>query len=181
MRRLSLVLAVLLVSLLAANAFAIDTQRRAVRIGILAPADSRTAELVRGAIRNALRHRGFDAFDARDTGDAADYFVDLLASRGDARPVAGVAVPIAASVGVEWEILVDRIAADVRLYDGRTMDEIRTFDLRRRTASVAPSAVFVSRNIWAAVALPVFEWTAHRGVVRELGEEAAARIADELR
>jgi hypothetical protein len=194
MRRLPIALALLLV---AASAFAIDTRTAGpLRIGILegsdrtfSPHEAEVAELVRGSIRNALRDRGFDAFTTRDryddlrdasVADRADYWIEIAASRGESSPIAGVALPVGPNVGMEWELIVNRVAAEVRLFNGRNLDQVKTFDLRQRSTTVAPSAVFVARSVWAAVALPVWQWTRYRGAIRQLGSEAASRIADEL-
>lgn len=193
MRRLAIPL--LLVTL-AANAYAIDTRTSAgqLRIAILDTSerliDARandTALLVRGAIRNALRERGFDAFTVRDRYDDlvrgrtdADYYVEIVSSSSESHPVGGVAIPVGGSIGAEIDVLVNRLAAEVRLYDGKTLDEVRTFDLRRRQTTVAPAAVIVSRPLWAFVALPLVDWARARAAARGLGTDAAAQIAAEL-
>jgi hypothetical protein len=193
MRRLAIPL--LLVTL-AANAYAIDTRTSAgqLRIAILDTSerliDARandTALLVRGAIRNALRERGFDAFTVREHYDDlvrgrtdADYYVEIVSSSSESHPVGGVAIPVGGSIGAEIDVLVSRLAAEVRLYDGKTLDEVRTFDLRRRQTTVAPAAVIVSRPLWAFVALPLVDWARARAAARGLGTDAAAQIAAEL-
>jgi hypothetical protein len=194
MRRLTLALALLLV---AANVAAIDTRTRTapLRISVLASSEhsfgvreTQAAELVRGAIRNALRERGYDAFTTGDRyddlrrgeGRLADYYVEIIASGAQERAVGGVAFPVGGGLGAELDVVIDRVAAEVRLYDGKTLGEIRTFDLRRQSTAVAPSAVLASRSIWAVVALPVWEWSRYRGAAREIGSEAAGLIAEEL-
>ena len=71
MKRLAVALLLLM---LPAAAFAFDTTRHAVRIGVLHAPDAYDAQvsaLVNRMLREELRKRGFDAFDADMTRAAA--------------------------------------------------------------------------------------------------------------
>src|SRR3954451_19117303 len=95
------------VLLAAGSAFAINTDRRPVRIGLLASSDrwadrrdAQTSDQVRTLLRNELRERGFDAFItgdrlsdvARDEHPQADFYLEVIGSDGGSREVGGIGI-----------------------------------------------------------------------------------------
>jgi hypothetical protein len=191
MRRL---LALLAIATLPAAALAFDpTPRRGDRIGILAmehrdgedPYRGGIADTVRGAIRKELRAHGFDAFDARVTFDElidsgstdADYYVELVSSEASALPYGGIGIG-RRHLGVGMSIFVSDVAASMRVYDGRSLEVIDAFDLRRRNTTIAPTEVGVSGgNFDISIALPFIEYARIRSTARAVAREAAAMIA----
>src|SRR6266496_4011101 len=106
------------------------------RIGILRMSDRfsygaehTVANTLQNDLRRELRALGFDAFDAGITYDDlsrrgpsnADFYVEVVSSHAMNRPVGGVGTG-AGSVAIEVAVVVARVAAELRLYDARTLD-----------------------------------------------------------
>jgi hypothetical protein len=183
------------VLLAAATASAINADSHPIRIALLAPEgwpdrrDAQTADLVRNHLRGELRAMGYDAFitgdRVTDLGDErtvqADYYLDVTGA-ADGHPVGTVGFPIGRNAGAEIGIIVSRVAASVNVYDGRRLDLIRTIDLQKRKTSVAPTAVgFGGRWFWAAIAVPIVEWSQYRAEVRAVAHDAAMQLDEALR
>lgn len=184
------------VLLAAATATAINTDSHPIRIALLAAPDNwadrrdaQTADLVRNQLRGELRELGYEAFitgdrvaDLGDEGTAqADYYLDV-AGAADGYPVGAVGFPVGRHAGAEIGIIVSRVAASVSVYDGRTLDLIRTIDLQKRKTSVAPTAIGIGgRWFWAALALPIVEWSQYRAGVRAVAHDAALQLDEALR
>ncbi len=182
--------------LLAASAvYAINTGTRPIRIGLLAANrwadrhDAQTSDLVRNHVRNELRELGYDAFLTgdrladlgRDDRPAADYYLDIAGADGGGYPVAGVGFPVGGAV-VEAAVVISHVAASVTVYDGRTLEPIRTIDLHKRNTAVAPTALaFGGRPFWAVIALPIVEWSQYRAAARAVARDAALQIDEALR
>src|ERR1041385_1015528 len=117
--------------------FAINTTvlRRGDRIGVLRMSErfdgseQTVATAIESVLPRALHERGFDAFDAQRTfedvrnGDAppAAFYVEVVGARAPARGAAGIGVA-AENVGTTLGVVVSRVAAEVRLYDGKTLE-----------------------------------------------------------
>ena len=162
------------------------------RIGILRMSDrfgygaERTvANTIQNDLRRELRALGFDAFDARVTYDDlyrrgpadADFYVEVVSSHAANREIGGIGTG-AGPIAVDVAIVVARVAAELRLYDGRTLDVIERYDLQKNNTAVVPTAIGVGgRSVWAAIMLPFVEYGQYRAAAREVAHQAALRIA----
>ena len=189
MRRPALLL-MLLVSMVTIPAFAFDTNPRSGdRIGILRSVYEReegnayAASLVRSYLRRELQKRGYDAFDVRGTlpdmqdgrGRDADFYVELIGN-GESIPYGGVGVGDR-HVGVDISLIVSRVAASVNLYDGRTFEQIDSFDLQSRNTSVMPTSIGIGgRHVGLWVAVPLMQWGRYRAAARAVAVDAAQAI-----
>jgi hypothetical protein len=175
-------------------ALAFDETRTAPRVGVLRYDDEAfgpggawmSDEIVRHLLEE-LRERGVDAFDARVTYDEAadegfaeaDYLVEIAAD-ADAGDFGGIGVG-GPHGGVELSLLVARVAAEVRVYDGRTFELISTDNLRKRNRAVLPTAVgFGGRRSWLAIAVPFAQWAQQRRVARDAARDAASKVTATL-
>lgn len=186
-----------LITLLIASAIVIPASainlspRPGDRIGVLRMPDDfaygaqrSVATTVQNSLRHELRDLGFDAFDARMTFDeltrsteAADYFVEIVSSHSMNHPRGGAAIG-ARDIAVEVGIVVGEVAAEVRLYDGRTLTPIATYDLRKTNTAVVPTGIGVGgRFVWAWVALPFVQYGQYRAAAHDVARQAAERIA----
>lgn len=148
--------------------------------------ESAVADGVTRGLREELRQRGFDAFDTRMTIDDvrhseraidADFLVEI-ASSSDAGSVGGVDVG-GADFGVEMSVVVARVAAQLRVYDGRTLELIQTFDLHKSSTAVLPTAIGIGgRHAYGWIALPFVHWAQLRSAARATARDAAARVAE---
>ncbi|HEX8616252.1 MAG TPA: hypothetical protein VF911_01590 [Thermoanaerobaculia bacterium] len=181
-----LLLALILVVLPNA-AFAFDTTR-ATRIGVLRCDDALQSD-VAAALRNELRARGFDAFDAvrtydeavRDGAAVADYYVEIAAGDASTDEYGGLGVGTR-HAGVSIGVLVSRVAAELRIYDGETMELVETHALAKRNTALVPTSVGVGGgSIFAYIALPYIERVQVRRVVRAAGRTAAELVAETVR
>lgn len=160
------------------------TVRRGHRVAILRTADERVGRTVSGYLQRELRQRGLDAFDAgmtyddlrRDSQTDADYYVEVFAN--DSSATAAAVVVGNRNVGVDLAVVISEVAATVRVYDGRTLDLLSTFDLRRNTSGVMPTAVGVGRDhfsLW--LPLSFIRSARYRAAARAVAQDAAAQIA----
>jgi len=180
--------------LVATPLLAINTSilRRGDRVGVLRMSerfDVASEETVARTIENdlprALRDRGFDAFDAHATyddvrrgdGPGAAYYVEVVGARAGDREAVGVGVGaenVYASIGV----VVSRVAAEVRLYDGKTLELVDRWDLSKKSTAVVPTSIGVGgRFVWAAIALPFVHYGQYRSAAHDVARQAAERIA----
>ena len=187
-------LATLVLLLGATPLLAINTAilRRGDRIGVLrmseqfdAASERTVANAIESALPRALRDRGFDAFDAQRTYDdlrrgddgGAAYYVEVVGAHAGDRERAAVDVGVEnlyASIGV----VVSRVAAEVRLYDGRTLELVDRWDLSKKSTAVVPTSVGVGgRFVWASFALPFVHYGQYRTAARDVAAQAAKQIA----
>ncbi len=111
----------------------------------------------------------------------ADYYLDVTGA-ADGHPVGAVGFPVGRHGGAELGVIVNRVAASVNVYDGRTLDLIHTIDLHKRKTSVAPIGIALAgRWYWAGLALPIVEWTQYRAAVRAVAHDAALQLDEALR
>jgi len=185
MRRVVILLA------LVALAFRVPP-RPGARIGVLRMSDEFTygaertvARTVQTDLRAELRDLGFDAFDtrrtyddlARDGGPEADLYVEVISSQAMNHPVAGAGAG-AGSIGVGMAVVVSQVAAAVRVYDGRTLQLLDTYDLQQKNTAVVPTSIgFGGRFFWARIPLPFIGYAQYRSAAHAVAREAAARIA----
>src|SRR5712691_3723360 len=128
---------------MAVPAFALTrVPRPGDRIGVLRMSDRHSygaeqtvAGTIQSDLRKELRALGFDAFDAGVTYDAmlrsgpgnADFYVEVVSGRAAGRPVGGIGAG-AGGVAVEVAVVVARVAAEVRLYEARTLNLVESYD-----------------------------------------------------
>ena len=180
-----------LLCLVALPAFALTPLERGNRIGVLrmsedfAGPERVVARTIGSDLTTELASRGFDAFQVKATFEdaqrggapGADYYVEIVSSHTTQRQTAGIGAGVG-PVGVEVGVVVARVAAELRLYDGRTFALLETYDLRQRNTAVAPTAVGLgTRSVWASVMLPFVQYGQYRSAAHALAREAAARIA----
>jgi hypothetical protein len=182
--------------LTATSAFAFDTDRERVKVGVLRiahdfrGADNAVAERVLDNLRSELRKRGFDAFDAQMTYEQleqetvrnADYYVEILAPTNDSQSRGGVGVggPYA---GVSVEMLVARVAAEMQLYDGDTLETIAAEPLGAKTRGLMPTTLDIGvggRSVWALIAVPLMRNAEYRMAAQAVARQAAEVVANVL-
>ena len=190
MKRVLLALALVFV---AGAAFAIDTARQPHRIGILrAVVDSGDAYVEEAVVRQLLgelQRRGFDAFDTNlelveldgDDIPHADYFVEIAGSGSDAGDFGGIGIGTR-NADIELSLLVSRVVAEVRVYDGTSLELVSTQKLSRTKTAVVPTALgFGGRSFFAAIALPIAERAQFRSCTKAAAREAATKVAAAIR
>jgi hypothetical protein len=162
------------------------------RIGVLrssADYDYRAEHIVANTVqidlRRELRKLGFDAFDTRLTYDTmlrsgpgnADFYVEVVSGSAADRPIGGVGGS-AGGVAVEVAVVVAWVAAEVRLYDARTLNLVERYDLQKKKTAVVPTAIGVGgRSVWAAIFLPLVQYGQYRAAAHDVARQAAVRIA----
>lgn len=176
-----------LVGLLALPALAFDTTpRHGDRIGILG--DGHAASLVRTYLRRELTKHGFDAFDVRGTVDNlhrsdapdADFYVELIGD-GHSSPYGGIGIGDR-HFGVDISVVVSRVAASVNVYDGRTLEQIHSFDFHSRNTTVMPTSIGVGgRHLGLWIAVPFVQWGRYRSAARAVAHDAAESIIETAR
>ncbi|MEO8379754.1 MAG: hypothetical protein ABI779_08840 [Acidobacteriota bacterium] len=171
---------------------AFDTTPVKPRIGIVRvpgthryDPDEHVQKAVRESLRNELRGRGFDAFLSESTLEQiersddrrADLYVEIVGD-ADTEDYGGVNVGDR-HVDVSIGVLVSHVAADIRIYDGRTLDVIATDSLSRRSTAVLPTSVgFGDHGLFAIIALPFLERAQVRSVARACAREMATRVIE---
>jgi hypothetical protein len=181
-----LLLALCLLSM-ATTTFAFDSTKRVERIGVLRGVSGGPL-MMADALRRELRSRGFDAFDVErsfeevneDPSDIADYYVEI------------VGVPYTADYGgigvsgrhaaVDVGVVVSRVAAELRVYDGTTMELLATENLSKRSTALLPTGVAVGGGaIYTYLAFPFIERVQQRNVARAAARDAASIVIAALR
>ena len=165
--------------------------RRGDRIGVLRMSErfdgsERTvANAIESVLPRALHDRGFESFDAQRTyddvrrGDAptAAYYVEVVGAHAAEREPAEIGAGVGgvyASVGV----VVSHVAAEVRLYDGKTLELVDRWELSKKSTAVVPTSVGIGgRYVWAALALPFVHYGQYRSAAHDVARQAAERIA----
>jgi hypothetical protein len=180
-----LLIAMLLVVVSGVPAFAFDDSRdERVRVGVLRGTDELQMNVAEVVVRE-LRARGIDAFDAvrtyeeavEDGAAVADFYVEIVGNASTTEH-GGIGVGTR-HVGVSVGVLVSRVAAEVRIYDGDTFELVRTHDLSKRNTSLAPTSVgFGGGALFAYIAMPYIERAQLRRVVRATGRSAAMLVSE---
>lgn len=190
MKRLALSL---LIVLTAASAFALDTAKRGNRIGVLVTRDryEKGAEAAMAAsigkyLCEELQKAGFDAFLTNVTYDdlsrnvttAADYYVEVASSDTSGGAPGGVGVG-SGPVAVDISVVVAHVAAEVRLYDGRSLELIRSFELHQSKKGIAPTSISIGGGgIWGWFSIPITEVVQFRRAARSIAKDAATQVAE---
>lgn len=182
-------LLVLCLMLAATTAFAFDSTKGAERIGVLRGERDVESPVERSLI-GELQKRGFDAFDVGLTYEQlldeeavpiADYIVVIDGGQTQTADYGGVDV-VGRHADVSLGMVVSKMSAELRLYDGDTMELIATSDLSKRSAALMPTYVGIGGgSIYAALALPFIERAQHRSVARKAAREAASFVTANLR
>jgi hypothetical protein len=187
-------LAVTLLLLLAAtSALALDTTRRGNRIGVLVTRDryaqgpeSAMAASIGKYLRDELQKGGFDAFLtnvtydelSRNTTTAADYYIEVASSESSSGAQGGVGVGSGA-IGVDLSLVVAHVAAEVRLYDGRSLELIRRFDLQQSKKGISPTSISIGGgNLFGWIAIPISELVQFRRAAHAVAKDAASQVAE---
>jgi len=143
------------------------------------------ANTVQNALRRELRSLGFDAFDTRATFDSilrsgpvdADFYVEVVSADAAGRPLGGIGVG-SGDLAVEVGVLVARVAAEVRLYDARTLKLVERYELQKKSTAVVPTGIGIGgRSIWASIFIPFAHYGQYRAAARDVAHQAAIRIA----
>jgi hypothetical protein len=190
MKRLSISLLLLLV---AGSALAFDTTKRGTRIGVLtapgryeAGAETALSASIGKYLREELQKSGFDAFQTNVTYDElsrnatvnADYYIEVTSSDSTAGSPGGIGVGTS-NVGVDISVVVARVAAEVRLYDGRTLELVRRFELTRSKKGIAPTSISIGApGLFGWIAIPITEIVQFRRAAHEIAREAASQVAE---
>jgi hypothetical protein len=169
---------------------------RGDRIGVVRMSDrfaygagQTVATAVQNDLRSELLARGFDAFDTGGTlddlrrGDTknAPFYVEIVSANTRDRSVGGVGVG-SDTVGATVGVVVSRVAAEVRLYDGPTLALIDHFDLSKNATAIVPTSVGIGgRSFWTFIAIPFVHYGQYRNAAHEVARLAAERIAQSAR
>ncbi|HUJ13414.1 MAG TPA: hypothetical protein VL284_06430 [Thermoanaerobaculia bacterium] len=189
MKRLTILVSILIT----VPAFALTmTPKPGDRIGVLRMsgrygdrAERTIANTIQNDLIGELQALGYKAFDTKMTYDEllrggpqdAEYYVEVLSSDAAGRPVGGAGAAVG-GVAVEVGVVVSRVAAEVRLYDGRSLVPAGTYDLKRDNTAVVPTGIGVAgRSIWAGIMLPFVQYGELRRAAHDVAHQAALRIA----
>ena len=193
MKRLVFALSLLLA---AGAAHAFDPVPARTRIGVLRCSgvseherESYAQRAVLDSLGNELRERGFDAYDAEATFDEvaqadvreADYYVEIVGGHAETIDHGGVGLG-SRYADVSLGVIVSRVAAELRVYDGETMDVLYTETLKKKNTAVVPTSVGIGgRSFFAVFATPFLERAQVRSVARAAARVAADRVAEAVR
>jgi hypothetical protein len=184
--------------LAAAPAFAFNpaapSEQAAPRVGVLRVSqefehsEEYVANLVTRYLREELTKRGVDAYDARLTyeqvangeGEDADYFVEIAGAGGDSGSYGGIGVGTW-DVGVSVDVIVSHVAAELRVYDGRTGKLLRSEQLRKRKSAVMPTSVYLGGSrVFAALTVPFVQHSQYKSITRSAARDAAQKVVQAL-
>jgi hypothetical protein len=182
----------------AASAFAIvDTPlqiRPGDRIGILRMperymngSDGAVVANLRNYLGEELRRAGFEAYDAKVTYDDlrrnsesnADYYVEIVAVDGDAASEVGIGIG-GDRVGVNLSLVISRVAAAVRVFDGHTLELLHKYDLHHSNRAVMPTDIALGgRHAFLILAVPFVQYAQIRSAAHDVARQAAKLISDD--
>lgn len=174
--------------------FAFDTKRQTPRIGVLRVAqgydhgEGYVAKTVVHYLRDELRERGLDAYDtgltyeqvADGEGEDADYYVEIAGAGANSDSYAGLGVGTY-EIGVSVDLVVSRVAAEVRVYDGPTGKLLKNETLHKRKTAVMPTSVYLGGSrLFAVVAMPFVQHAQYRSITRSAARDAALLVVSAL-
>jgi hypothetical protein len=187
-------LAIAFLLLFPVAAFAFDPSTEPPRVAVLRQpeplhhdGDNMVSDAVLRYVTEELRERGLDAFDAGVTYDEAvdqnygeaDYVIEI-ASDADGRDYGGMGVG-GRHGGVGMSILVARVAAEVRVYDGHTFQLIDRQRLQHRNRALLPTSLSLGgRAAWIGVAVPIAQTVQFRNVAKAAARSAATFVTQTL-
>jgi hypothetical protein len=177
--------------LIAASAYAFDASPGRPRIGVLRAHEEESAiqNAFHDALQTELRERGFDAYEVDTTFEEleldpdrdADWYVEVIPAGAETVDYGGIGVGTR-HADVTLGVLVSRVAAEVNVYRGRTLELIATESLAKKNTALVPTSVgFGGRSLFAAIALPFVERAQMRSVARSAARELAARVTAVVR
>ena len=190
MRRSTLFLALILV---AASASAFTTERKPTMALLdLAPRYEMQVDAfgaMRDSLKLALLNHGFDAYKTIDryddltrfaTGNAG-YYLEIIGSEREAHSRGGGGVGVGPlDVGVT--AVKNRHFLELRIYDGHSLDVLRTYQLDASNTSLVPSILGV-RGYNFFVSLFIAPWTDRsqaQHTIDTVAREAARRITRDM-
>ena len=179
-RTIAAVLALLLVT---PSAYAFNPQVAAVSVAVVATDDGYDGD--ERAVRNTvaeelvsqLRRRGFDAFELEEAvaGDA-HFVVEIVGGDPSSTEYGSVGVNNGGG-GLALGVIVARVAAEVHVYDGETLELLSSDHLVRRSSGIVPTGVGIeSGPFFAFVALPFIERAKLRRVARSAARDAVSGV-----
>ena len=171
---------------------AFDSDAPPVSIGILSSPGPRydgwIEEAVLETLRKELRAQRFDAYlEAASFQEleqnperGADFYVEIVSDSKTAE-YGGVGVS-GRHADVTLGMLVSRMAADVRVYRGRTLELLAEESLDRHSKAFVPTSVGVGgRHLFAVIGLAFIERAQVRSVARNAGREMARIVTRAVR
>lgn len=177
------VAAVLAMLLLAPSTYAFDPRPRSLTVAVVASdahfdADGRAVRnTVAAELVSQLRQRGFDAFELEEAirGDA-HFVVEIVGGDPSTTEYGSVGVNNGGG-GLALGVLVARVAAEVRVYDGNTLELLSSDHLVRRSSGIVPTGLGIeSGPLFAFVALPFIERAKLRRVARAAARDATSGV-----
>lgn len=166
--------------------------RHTLRAGVLRTSDgwqepelSAAAVAIEREMTEQLRSNGVDAFDTQRTLDqvrdedvnGADILVEVSGGDARSRDIGGIGVAdrhVSATLG----IVISKVAAEVRVYDARTLELLDRFDLASTRAMVLPTSIGIrNADLFAWATIPFVRHLQYRSAIRSVAEDAAQRIA----
>src|SRR6266851_3259518 len=164
------------------------------RIGILRMperymngSDGAVVANLRNYLGEELRHAGFDAYDAMVTYDDlrrnseanADYYVEIVAADGDAASAGELGIG-GDRVGVNLSLVISRVAAAVRIFDGHTLELLHKYDLHHSNRAVMPTDIALGgRHAFLVLAIPFVQYAQIRSAAHDVARQAAKLIRDD--
>ena len=181
--------------LLPSAAFAFDATHRPTRIGILRPVDeyfvgreSSVQDLVLRSLAAELRQRGFDAYESDMTIDDvekgsadADFLVEVAGGDAYSDDYGGIGVGNR-NADVTLAVVASRVAGQLRIYDGQTLELLAKEEISRRSSAILPTSIGLGgHELFAVVALPFVQWAQVRRVAHAASRDAADIVTTTLR
>ncbi len=191
-------LAAIVLAFAAAPLFAITgSPVRVNRIGVPRMAqqyddgpENAVAATVQRELQSELRARGFDVVDTgmtfadlrRSADDGTPLYVEIVGGEASEHTRGEVGIGSAEGIAGTIGIVVSRVAAEVRVYDGRTLALQQSSALAPHSTAVAPTGIGTGgRWSWLWVGLPSRAWSGYRSAAHDVARYAADRIAEVAR
>jgi hypothetical protein len=137
--------------------------------------------MVRNAVARELvrelRRRGYDAFEAESAGRGeADYVVEIVGGEPASTGYGDVNLD-GRNGGVSLGLVIARVAAEVRVYEGNDLELLSSERLSKRSSRLLPTGVGVGGGVvFAFIALPFIERAQLRGVARDAARDAVSGV-----
>jgi len=146
-------------------------------------------DAMRGALKTALDRHGFDAYETnirfddlqRFKSGNSDYYLEIIGSEREAHSKGGGGVGVG-PVDVGVSAVKNRHFLELRVYDGSTLEVLRTYQLDASSTSLVPSLLGV-RGYNFFVSLFIAPWTERsqaQHAIDAVAREAARRITMDL-
>lgn len=175
--------AVLALLLFAPSTFAFDTRPPVRKVAVVAAGSALDGDerMVRNTVASEfvaqLRQRGFDAYETYEAVEGeADFVVEIVGGEPTSSEYGSLGVN-SGGAGLALGVLVSRVAADIHVYDGATLELLSTDHLVRRSSGLVPTGVGVETGpFFAFVALPFIERVKARRVARAAARDAVSSV-----